>query len=306
MFVFIAILIGFIAFFGIADWYVSQPGIQLVEMEEEASELAQIEEETPKSVEMEEEAPEPLEIEEETPKPSLTGELIMLTEWSIDPNDSTKDGTLFLNLEVDSDSWQRFSEVDAIVFFDTKMNELGRVNKKDFELNPDNTFDYVRVTLPPNVVAYIEKKDETAMLIQLQGKWGVYAKRRYTIVSTEAEWQRILSTGNSYKALGVEIVYPNDGTYVVKADLPGGWFAITQEYPGNGFSVEKAVNASLYPEPTSTKTINGVSYKIFYRDGLGDGYGYIREYNGSTYIFESGWGPTNALFEAMMNTVKFE
>jgi hypothetical protein len=69
--------------------------------------------------------------------------------------------------------------------------------------------------------------------------------------------------------------------------------------------VSKLKDTSLYPEPTNKKVINGITYDVFYRDGIGDGYGYIREINSEVYIFESIWGPENDVFESIMKTVKY-
>lgn len=112
----------------------------------------------------------------------------------------------------------------------------------------------------------------------------------------------------TYSGIGVTISYPNDETYTVdEKGINPGWegFTITQEQPGNRIHVYK--NYSSTPTNSGeTKVINGITYKVFHREGMGSGYGYVIERNGQFYTFESVWGPKNEVFELMMTTVKFE
>jgi len=47
---------------------------------------------------------------------------------------------------------------------------------------------------------------------------------------------------------------------------------------------------------TDTKVINGKTYKVFYRECIGSGYGYIIEHNEQFYTFESVWGDPKMKF----------
>jgi hypothetical protein len=108
-----------------------------------------------------------------------------------------------------------------------------------------------------------------------------------------------------YSSMGVTIKYPNDDSYSIETP-ENGRFIITQEHPGNRIHVEKTTDSSVLSGNEKTKIINGNSYKVFYREGMGDGYGYVIKHNGQFYTFESVWGPENEVFESMMTTVKFE
>ncbi len=108
----------------------------------------------------------------------------------------------------------------------------------------------------------------------------------------------------AYSGMGVTIKYPNDVSYSVEIPQTDG-FIIGQEYPGNRIHVSKTTDSSL-SDSEITKIINGNSYKVFYRKGMGSGYGYTIKRDGQFYIFESVWGPENEVFELMMTTVKFE
>lgn len=58
----------------------------------------------------------------------------------------------------------------------------------------------------------------------------------------------------------------------------------------------------------STKIINDLSYREFWIQGMGSGYGYILhdENFGDYYIFTSVWGPTNETFENIMKSVSLK
>lgn len=113
----------------------------------------------------------------------------------------------------------------------------------------------------------------------------------------------------TYSSTGVTIKYPNDGTYTVDEvgidpSLEG--FTITQEYPGNRIHIYRTSDSSVLSGNEKAKVINGNSYKVFYREGMGSGYGYVIERNGQFYTFESVLGPENEVFELIMTTIKFE
>jgi hypothetical protein len=113
----------------------------------------------------------------------------------------------------------------------------------------------------------------------------------------------------TYSNLGVSIMYPNDGTYVVDEKGPNPsseGFTISQKHSGNRIHIYKTNDLSMLSDNAQTKVINGRTYKIFHRDGVGSGYGYAIEYNGQFYIFESVWGSENEVFELMMTTVEFK
>ena len=109
----------------------------------------------------------------------------------------------------------------------------------------------------------------------------------------------------TYSNLGVNLKYPNDGAYSIETPETGR-FIITQDHPGNRIHISKTTDSSMLSGNEKTKVINGNSYKVFYREGMGDGYGYIIERNGQFYTFESVRGPENEVFELLMTTVKFE
>ena len=109
----------------------------------------------------------------------------------------------------------------------------------------------------------------------------------------------------TYSNTEVTIKYPNDGSYFIETP-EAGRFIITQEHPGNRIHVSKSTDSSVLSGNEKTKIISGNSYKVFYREGMGDGYGYIMERNGQFYTFKSVWGPENEVFELIMTTVKFE
>ncbi len=124
----------------------------------------------------------------------------------------------------------------------------------------------------------------------------------------ESEQEEVITVkDNPYLNLGLEVAYPNDGTYVVEhSSNDTNRFTITQEHPGNRIHITRVTDTSDYPEAVGTKNIQGVQYRTFYYDGLGDGYGYMREYNGYTYVFESVYGPKNEVFETIMSGIKFK
>jgi uncharacterized protein YxeA len=109
----------------------------------------------------------------------------------------------------------------------------------------------------------------------------------------------------TYSNLGVSIKYPNDGSYSIETPEISR-FIITQDHPGNRIHISKTIDSLVLSDNEKTKVIDGNSYKVFYREGMGSGYGYVIERNGQFYAFESIWGPENEVFELMMTTVKFE
>ncbi|MBP9760081.1 MAG: hypothetical protein KBD24_01800 [Candidatus Pacebacteria bacterium] len=128
----------------------------------------------------------------------------------------------------------------------------------------------------------------------------------------------------THSGIGVTIKYPDDGTYIVNekglsiVDEKGvlshfDGFTIGQnKHPGFGMSVHKTNDSSVVSSDAGRdvedkeKVINGNSYKVFFRDGMGYPYGYIIERNGQFYVFECAWGPENEIFELVMATVRFE
>lgn len=117
-----------------------------------------------------------------------------------------------------------------------------------------------------------------------------------------------IANWKTYSSTGVTISYPNDGTYTIDEkgidpSLDG--FTISQEHPGNRIHIYKSDSSALSDE-AETKVINGKTYKVFHREGMGSGYGYVMERNGQFYTFKSVWGPENEVFELMMTTVEFE
>jgi len=113
----------------------------------------------------------------------------------------------------------------------------------------------------------------------------------------------------SYSDIGISVKYPNDGTYNIEEEgidpsLEG--FTISQEHPGERFHFFKTSDEPKDYNDMETKTINGKIYKIYHIIGMGSGYEYITEHNGEFYTFLSVYGPTNEVFELIMNTVKFE
>ncbi len=123
------------------------------------------------------------------------------------------------------------------------------------------------------------------------------------ITQETADWK-------TYTSMGVSIDYPNDGTYTVDKqgiDPSIEGFTITQEHPGNRIHIYKtATDETVAQDNFSTKVINGQTYKEFFRNGEGMGYGYVIKKDGQFYTFESTSGPQNDVFELMMTTVKFE
>ena len=111
-----------------------------------------------------------------------------------------------------------------------------------------------------------------------------------------------------HNGLGLVIKYPNDDTYGMDEtgiDPAIEGFTLFQAPPGNRFHVYKTSDSALIASATTTKVINGITYKVVYREGIGSGYGYITEHNGEFYVFESTIGPLNDIFELMMTTIEF-
>lgn len=109
-----------------------------------------------------------------------------------------------------------------------------------------------------------------------------------------------------YSRLGVNIKYPNDGTYSVETP-ENNKFTITQkEVTGNRIHVSKIDKENVGECIISgSKSFNGETYKLFKCEGEGNGYGYIIRKDNYYYKFESVWGPVNNVFELMMKTVNF-
>ncbi len=128
-----------------------------------------------------------------------------------------------------------------------------------------------------------------------------------TEVSIKAKTEAVKSDWKTYTGFGVTISYPDDGTYKIEASKEGAEsFAIAQEHPGNIFHVTVSDKIPSFVDGKELKVIEGNTYKVFHREGMGTGYGYVLERNGKFYIFESGYGPKNKVFEQMMKTVKLK
>lgn len=113
----------------------------------------------------------------------------------------------------------------------------------------------------------------------------------------------------NYTSMGINIKYPNDGTYTINEEGPDPsveGFTIAQEYPGNIIHIIKTTDSSVIQGELTTKVISGKTFKEFHLEGMGAGYGYVIERNGEYYKFLSVWGPENEVFELMMTTVEFE
>ncbi len=118
--------------------------------------------------------------------------------------------------------------------------------------------------------------------------------------SGETETWKKYSNSN----LGIEIKYPSDGTYSV-TEKEGG-IVISQEHPGNRFSIEKVKKEEAdILGSEEEKVINGKTFEKFNRVGMGSGFGYVFETESGYFVFESVYGPQNETFEIMMSTVNF-
>lgn len=152
-----------------------------------------------------------------------------------------------------------------------------------------------------------EKASNTIEELPIANKPTEQPKEETSVKTTESTDET--ANWKTYSSTGVSIKYPNDGTYSVDEqgiDPSMEGFTISQEHPGNKVHIYKASDSSVLSSDAKTKIINGKTYKVFYREGVGSGYGYIIERNGQFYTFESVWGPENEVFELMMYTVKFE
>ena len=109
----------------------------------------------------------------------------------------------------------------------------------------------------------------------------------------------------TYTNLGISLKYPNDESYKIENPEPD-HFIVTQTHPGERIHVWKTKDNSLTKISTTSKTFSGTTWKQYHRDGMGNGYGYITEKNGSNYIVESTLGPENKLLELIMTTINFE
>lgn len=149
----------------------------------------------------------------------------------------------------------------------------------------------------------IEEKSNDKKELPITNESTEQPKTEVPIKTTESTDET--ANWKTYSNMGVTIKYPNDGSYSIETPETGR-FIITQEHPGNRIHVSKTTDSSVLSGNEKTKNINGNSYKVFYREGMGDGYGYVINRNGQFYTFESVWGPENEVFELMMTTVKFE
>jgi len=107
----------------------------------------------------------------------------------------------------------------------------------------------------------------------------------------------------SYTRMGVTIKYPSTDTYSTETPSED-TYIIAEKHPGNRVIIKKTTDPTVLDKNAKKVVINNKTYRVFNREGMGDGYGYVIKRNEHYYIFESTQGPKNEVFELMMSTVK--
>ncbi|MCD4760636.1 hypothetical protein K8R42_01940 [bacterium] len=123
--------------------------------------------------------------------------------------------------------------------------------------------------------------------------------------AVEMEWQSYEDT-----ILGLSFDYPDDPSYIL--DVSTQRTTLSNEDEGFRMHITK-----MDIEPTEEeyeikyksdiKRFNGMAYREFYREGMGNPYGYVltNDHFGGYHMFESVYGPSNEIFETIMDTVSF-